>query len=203
MSLYQDLCGLAGRFPQGVNIEAVGTLLEHVIEQRDNEELMWSAVYELFTPATQPRSKGISPRLLNSPILHDLHSDWNGKFFNDPLIGLRQQMRDYTSDGRYYAKTLVFVQSSGMGKSRLVDTLGTTCPMINFIIRDDSVGYPPTDDQIQTFMRQPIPNDIFISIFNSPSRMGVGDSAKYARAAIVWNHSVMFGILQASFETCE
>ena len=40
-------------------------------------------------------------------------------------MGLRQQMRDYVNnESPYYAKTLVFVQSSGIDKSRLADSFG-------------------------------------------------------------------------------
>jgi hypothetical protein len=204
--LVDDVCDLQGRFPEQASIEAITILLEHVITEPINEESLWSAVYGLFSPMTPPpRSKSISPSSLSAPFLHDLHSDWNGTFFKDPLIGLRQQMKDCISGPLppYYAKTLVFVQSSGMGKSRLADTFGTTCPMINFILRKDSVGYPPTDGQIQAFMRQPMSSDLLNRILNSPSRKGSSESAKCARANIVWNHSVMFGILKASFKICE
>jgi hypothetical protein len=54
---------------------------------------------------------------------------------------------------KYYAKTLIFVQSSGMGKSRLADAFGEYCPMINFILREKgTVGYPPADAEIRSFM---------------------------------------------------
>ena len=205
-SLSDDIYALRGQFPERVSVEAIAIVLEQVIAEPVNEESLWSEVYRLFWPVTPPlRSKSISPSSLGVPFLHDLYRDWNGKFFKDPLIGLRQQMKDCISGALppHYAKTLVFVQSSGMGKSRLADTFGTTCPMINFILRKDSVGYPPTDDKIQAFMRQPMSSGLLNSIRNSPSRKGSSESVKRARAAIIWNHSIMFGILQASFEICE
>jgi hypothetical protein len=205
-SLSLDIHDFYGQFPERVSIKAIATLLEHTVAGRINEESLWSAVYGIFSPVTPPpRSKSISPSSLSVPFLHDLHSDWNGVFFKDPLIGLRQQMKDCISGSLppYYAKTLVFVQSSGMGKSRLADTFGTTCPMINFILREESVGYPPTDGQIQAFMRKPMSSDLLTKILNSPSRKDSSEVARLARAAIVWNHSVMFGILEASFKICE
>src|SRR4051812_16533300 len=55
-SLSQDLADLYNQFPQGVNIEAVGILLERVVEQPDDEEQIWSAVYELFREVSVPPS---------------------------------------------------------------------------------------------------------------------------------------------------
>ena len=85
----------------------------------------------------------------------------------------------------YYTKTLVFVQSSGMDKSRLADTFDTTYPIINFILCNDSVGYPPTDDQIQTFMRQLMSSDLLNKILSSPLRKGSSESTKHVRADII------------------
>ncbi|KAI9783978.1 MAG: hypothetical protein M1839_002923 [Geoglossum umbratile] len=196
-SLSEDVVSFRARLPGQVSAKAIANLLEHAIAEPVNEESLWSAVYDLFGPVTPPpRSKAISPSS-HTPFLRDLYSDWNGEFFEDPLIGLRQQMKDCISGPLpYYAKTLVFVQSSGMGKSRLADNFGTTCPMINFILRKDSVGYPPTDSKIQQFMCQEIPDDVLKIVLNSPSKT----EYPHPKAAIVWNHSVMFGILKASFE---
>jgi hypothetical protein len=78
-----------------------------------------------------------------------MHIDWNRNFFEDALLGLRQQMRDCVNDrSKYYARTLVFVQSSGMGKSRLADSFGRICPMINFVLREKGDGYLIPDHQV-------------------------------------------------------
>ena len=51
----------------------------------------------------------------------------------------------------FYAKTLIFVQSSGMGKSRLADAFGEECRMI--ILREEgTLGYPPADGEALSFM---------------------------------------------------
>ncbi|KAI9774504.1 MAG: hypothetical protein M1839_001692 [Geoglossum umbratile] len=201
-SLFKDMALLCARFPKKVSAEAIANLLEHAIAKPVNEESLWSAVYDLFRPVTQPpQSETISPSS-HTPFLHDLYSDWNGEFFEDPLIGLRQQMKDCISGPLpYYAKTLVFVQSSGMGKSRLADNFGTTCPMINFILRKEGVGYPPTDSEIQKFMCKQMPEDLLNAVQSSPPKEEQS-TCTYppSRAAIIWNYSVMFGILKASFK---
>lgn len=57
-------------------------------------------------------------------------------------------MQNYTYDySDYYTKTFVFVQSSGIGKSRLADAFGENCLMINFILYTDN-GYPLSNTEI-------------------------------------------------------
>jgi hypothetical protein len=135
-----------------------------------------------------------------------LHNDWNRGFFEDALIGLQQQMRDCVNDeSPYYAKTLVFVQSSGVGKSRLADSFGRICPMINFVLREEGDGYPPSDRQVQQFMCQPIPDHVRKVISNSLSKDKMSAPVEFSerRMASIWNHCIAFGILEASFKTCE
>lgn len=53
---------------------------------------------------------------------------------------------------------MVFVQSSGTGKSRLADSFGRNCLMINFVLREeDSTGFPPPDGEIREFLREERP----------------------------------------------
>lgn len=61
-------------------------------------------------------------------------------------------MQDYIHDYfDYYAKTFVFIQSSRMSKSRLIDVFSKNCLIINFILckNDD---YLPGDTKILQFM---------------------------------------------------
>ena len=204
--LSRDVTELLNRYPKGINVEAVGILLERVIEQPQDEESIWSAVYGLFYPAT-PRSKNTSPIMVGDRFVGDLYDAWRCPYFEDSMVALRQQMQHCINDeSAYYAKTLVFVQSSGMGKSRLADTFGESCPMINFVLREDE-GYPPGDSEILTFMRQDPPKDFSDDVFNSPSKPKSGGENPVAfakrRTAAIWNHSIAVGLLQASFETCE
>ena len=63
------------------------------------------------------------------------------------------QDNEKVSDSKFYAKTLIFVQSSGMGKSRLADAFGKECPMVNFVLREGgTLGYPPADSEVLSFM---------------------------------------------------
>src|SRR5437868_5148887 len=59
-----------------------------------------------------------------------------------------------------------------MSKSRLTDVFGTTCPIINFILRQESGGYSPTDSEMQEFMRQPMPLNLLGLALDSPLEAG-------------------------------
>jgi hypothetical protein len=51
-----------------------------------------------------------------------------------------------------YSRAIILVQSSGMGKSRLLDEYGKICPVVNFILRpEEFTGYPPTDVEVMSF----------------------------------------------------
>ena len=59
-------------------------------------------------------------------MLHVLHKDWNNKFSGGSLDILRNLILAREDDFdriNYYAKTIPIIQSSGTGKSRLLDEI--------------------------------------------------------------------------------
>lgn len=139
-----DFDSLRHRLPSDLRSEGLSTLLDCVINRPEDEESIWTATYSLFAPKTVSRAKITSPSNADSVIV-GLYDAWHFPYLMDFLIALRKQMQDCIIDcSDYYAKTFVFVQSSGMGKSRLADAFGKICLMINFILRKDD-GYPPGD----------------------------------------------------------
>lgn len=178
-------------------------LLKTVADKAPDAEI-WNAVYELVTPSTPTNNKNLDCHTRTpsqtSAVLRALQKDWNNEYFPHSLAALRDLGRQYhLFDMReYYAKTLVFVQSSGMGKSRLADTLGQLTPMISFVLREPGTsGYPPPDDEILTFLRSDPPPDI-------PKPVSEGKSSDFLkqRETVAWNHTLATALLQASFETC-
>jgi len=131
-----------------------------------------------------------------------LQKDWNNPYFPHSLVALRDLIRQYQllDMRQYYAKSLVFVQSSGMGKSRLADAFGQLCPMINFVLRDaETSGFPPPDEEILSFLDGKPPDNIP----GPTSKLETSDGHLKRRAAVAWNHTLAAALLQASFETCE
>jgi hypothetical protein len=202
--LSKDIWAFYGRFPEQVNSEAIAVLLEHAIIKPVNDESLWSAVYYLLAPRTPPREQN-TPKLPDHHVLRDLRKDWLREYVPDSFFALKQLVNNYNQTAwitEYYSRTLVFVQSSGLGKSRLADTFGKSCPMINFILREDGTrGYPPADSEILEFLLSELPEDCRSLVFDSPSRRG----SKHVRdtAATIWNHSIAAGLLQACFEECK
>src|SRR5204863_545585 len=97
-SLSEDLCHICGRLLERLDTGAAAVVLEYAITQPVDDELLWSAVYDLVHevssyPTTPPRKQSYSTASRDS-FDKDLYNDWNREFFDDALIGLRQQMRD-------------------------------------------------------------------------------------------------------------
>ena len=141
-----------------------------------------------------------------SAILRALQKDWNNTYFPHSLVALRSLVRHYQllNAEQYYAKTLVFVQSSGMGKSRLADAFGQLCPMITFILRDpETSGFPPPDEEIRSFLRTKLPANIPGPTSEQGISRGTSGDFLKKRADVAWNHTLVTALLQASFETCK
>jgi len=197
MFIWDDLVAFQSHFhlSRQLNTKAAILLLEHIIN-RESDELVWSALYDLLTDRKSTENS-FTP---------DLYQDWKRNFFPDSLPALRQQMQDCVSEKQpYYARTLVFVQSSGMGKSRLADKFGESCPMINFILRDEDDGYPPADPEILMFTRRELVAETHLEMLTSESITSHRDSRVFAsrRSSMIWNHSLAIGLLQASLEICK
>lgn len=58
-----------------------------------------------------------------------------------------------------------------MGKSRLADAFGKECPMVNFVLREEgTLGYPPADSEVLSFMRKMPPLQDQETITESPAK---------------------------------
>ena len=148
------------------------TLLDKVASRASDLDI-WTAIAQLLTAFdlnTLSNTKNVPSHSRNlsniSSVLRDLRKDWNNEYFPPSLVALQDLVQRYQQlpVNSYYARTLVFVQSSGMGKSRLVDSFGEVCPMINFILREEgTTGFPPADPEILSFLREKPPGKINIT----------------------------------------
>jgi hypothetical protein len=186
------------------------SLLELVASGASDLDI-WTAVADLlkmFDLHTLPKIENLSLHTrslsLTNPVFRDLQRGWNKDYFPHSLDALQSLVQEYQKLAveEYYAKTLAFVQSSGTGKSRLVDSFGQVCPMINFILREEeTTGFPLADHEILSFLREkPSPNKINIPYaISSPEPPGFQERM----ATVVWNHTLAAALLQASFEKCK
>jgi hypothetical protein len=185
------------------------TVLDKVASKAPDLDV-WTAIaqvltaFDLNTPSNIKKVPSHSRNLYNiSSVLRDLRKDWNNEYFPHSLVALQDLVQRYQQlpVNSYYARTLVFLQSSGMGKSRLVDTFGEVCPMINFILRGDgTTGFPPTDPEILSFLREKPPGEMNITLATSSSKTS---EISKRMAAVAWNHALAAALLQASFEICK
>jgi hypothetical protein len=182
------------------------SLLEKIASKASDLEI-WTAVAQLLTAFDSPKgSPGFGGNNatveISSDVVEYLKNDWIGTFIGDSLRTLQSVIRDFESQpekkrDEFYARALVFLQSSGMGKSRLADAFGHGCPMINYVLREKgTLGFPPADDAILSFMRKHPSNDQERVLVESPKSL----PSKKKWMDIMWHHSLAVGLLQASFE---
>ena len=131
------------------------------------------------------------------------------KHWTRPLVGsslrlLKTKVREY--DRRfnldpqcYYSKSLAFIQSSGVGKSRLADEYGGDVPMVTYVLRSAlEDGYPPADRAIRTLLLATISREDE-DILASPGSERQKDE-KNVRSNNIWYHALALGLLQATFD---
>ena len=114
------------------------------IEKQESQ----GGVVEVFTALMTRQSR--VPTKLNG--WKDVHRDWTEPY-NDvslqALTNLISRLEGSNAPGeRFYARTITLVQSSGMGKSRLIAEFGKRYPCMNFCLRSGRRGYPPPDSDV-------------------------------------------------------
>jgi hypothetical protein len=138
-----------------------------------------------------------------------LHENWTSSYLPESLEALQGMTQGNINMDSFYAKTKIFVQSSGMGKSRLADAFGKECPMVNFVLREErTLGYPPADSEVLSFMRKRPSVQDQKKITDTPAKNFFSQQTEdkmfpERMATTVWDHSIAVGLLQASFEICK
>lgn len=184
--------------PDSQNSDVFAALMTVISRRYETRELS-ALVAANFNRKVKPQ---------NAKIFESLHRHWTSKYIPGSLELLRKEIRDHgvTNPNSLYSKSILFVQSSGTGKSRLADEYGTTCPMINFVVRAGT-GYPPADPEILQFLQRRASDLLIKQISDSPSVKEVqqmrSNTFPSKKAANIWNHSLSLGLLQASFEECK
>jgi hypothetical protein len=90
-------------------------------------------------------------------MLAALSGDWKRPFWGDSVNLLKKLLLDeervFQRD-EFYAKSMTIIQSSGTGKSRLLDELSKELLTISFALRHPhkDVGWPPGDHEITNFL---------------------------------------------------
>jgi hypothetical protein len=80
----------------------------------------------------------LRPRKPRDDAVEAMYRAWESDYYDSPLEDLQSFIVKYSREDyrEIYAKTVVFVQSSGMGKSRLAKEYGRRiCPMVSYCLR--------------------------------------------------------------------
>ncbi|KAI9760436.1 MAG: hypothetical protein M1840_002414 [Geoglossum simile] len=203
-TLRMDISDLSTRFGDMEQLDkrlVAGALEAIICHKSGDDEFVWVAIYDLVSCPIAPESRIISssPLLATDNTLDDIRGDWTRKYFPESLELLQSLVLDCKME-EYYSKTLVFLQSSGAGKSRLADAFGETCLMISFNLRrEGTIGYPPADTEIRDFLqRQPAGN--YSAILRQSPQKDRNSEYPINREHYIWDHSIVVSLLRASFE---
>jgi len=89
--------------------------------------------------------------------LESLYDHWRDSYYGGSLNAFLKNIRRYQSEWpkkNYYSKAVSIIQSSGTGKSRLVDEISKEFLTISFALRlEGETGYPPGDPEITKYLR--------------------------------------------------
>ncbi|KKK21711.1 hypothetical protein ARAM_007644 [Aspergillus rambellii] len=211
--LYNDLTQLLTWInSEGFDISRIQGLMDAVVGGNPDagDEQIWNEVYRAVEPRTPHKQRPCSNVTAESSTYHakvlaELYQSWNSPYFGDSVRALDEMLQKHeqtmknTNREEVYGKTLIFVQSSGMGKSRLADKFGETHLMINFVLREpNTTGYPPSDPEIFEIMHTKLSEKHKKMINSSPNKTENPFPSEIG--AMIWYHSLAVGLLQASFE---
>jgi hypothetical protein len=171
---------------------------------------VYKAVFDVYTVVDRVASQPSTPTTAKTSG-DDYHATdallkhWKGEYIGPSCDILRKRIREYEQEGsnNYYSKSLLFVQSTGTGKSRLADAFSEICPMVSYVIRKDQFGFPPRDDEVLTFIQSNPSRDEEALMLSPVSKPKLTLDDRSERLSNIWFHAIAVGILQASFEVCK
>ena len=163
-----------------------------------NEQESKNGIVEVFTAFMIPKKPRESIKLNRRK---DVHRDWTKPYNDFSLQALTNTISGFEGSNapgeRFYAQTVTLVQSSGMGKSRLMAEFGKRYPCMNFCLRSGHDGYHPPDFSVRKLFLGPIPKGI------SRTQAGAEKTIEPVRELfLMWAHALPAAYLQASFDYC-
>lgn len=127
-------------------------------ERHEVFELLRGGKYYDVIASLLPKRTKDDLEMFHEDILQYLFKSWSKEFKGASLTALCRYLEEQErtwSHQNYYAKTIPVIQSSGMGKSRLLSELGKTTVSVYYTTRDPhETGYPPGDKMIRDFFFQ-------------------------------------------------
>ncbi|KAI9512364.1 hypothetical protein F5148DRAFT_1008366 [Russula earlei] len=123
-------------------IQLIELLVKMINNQLDWEELLKCEAF--LNPEPEPNV---------DPLAFATSRAWSSKYKGNLARVLFLTIADYLSRERTcYARLTTIVNSSGTGKSRMVDQLGTEVVVVPMCLRMGHEGYPPPDKEIRDWL---------------------------------------------------
>ena len=94
--------------------------------------------------------------VIEDTLFRGLYQGWNTKFKGASARALRKLVRAEETNfwaAAHYSKTIPIIQSSGTGKSHLLDEISKDFLTVTFVLKlQGEAGYPPGDQEIMEFL---------------------------------------------------
>ncbi|KAF8249115.1 hypothetical protein K440DRAFT_641481 [Wilcoxina mikolae CBS 423.85] len=143
-----------------VDLEDLRQLVASIVTPYPDPKV-WSLVYDCVNFALAPALvAGKANQAQIAKNLKSLYTSWTADYYGDAnktlmqkIQKLEETMSAEAGAPTYYCKLIPILQSSGMGKSRLVNEIGKDIFTISFTLRSgEESGYPPGDPEITRFL---------------------------------------------------
>ncbi|KAF8544882.1 hypothetical protein BDD12DRAFT_813746 [Trichophaea hybrida] len=143
--------------------KTVETLIKKVFEKAPDLEV-WQALYQFIVELhANPDLSGLSEQDDRiSSTLFGLQEQWKVGYRGISVLALKEKLARYDrifsdSHNNYYAKIMPILQSSGTGKSRLINELGNDVLSMSFTLRENGeTGFPPGDLEVTKYLKDGI-----------------------------------------------
>ena len=129
---------------------------------RLHAELMQNRFAKALNILLSPSRRSLSEDRRVQVTLRPLRQQWQAEYQGTSLsafkelLSFNQQLWDSAQD-KYYAKSVNIIQSSGIGKSRLISEYTKGDFTIIYTLRTEGeIGYPPGDTEVTSFLRSSV-----------------------------------------------
>lgn len=191
----------------------VRSLINHILTGDDHGQAyqsllaLYSTLGTASLPVSTPTKTQLAERVPTTPgttIIKEVQKHWQTELVGKNEQNLLERLASYEKEfakGKHYSKTLLFMQGSGAGKSRLADEVGKRRLMVTYVVRDLPGGFPPRDHEMLEFLLSKPGDDDEKKM--SPGRpVGTAYNDLEERTQNIWSHALIVAVLQATFEKC-
>lgn len=145
--------------------EHLAKFMDTVILCNDSEVAPWEHLYTYLRIRFQTTTNTDENDDIIRLQIHSLHQQWSSTYLGEAMEALKDKLKSYhlrfKRNDSLYARIMPIVQSSGTGKSRLVNELGGSVLGISFTLREKaSSGYPPGDPEVVRFLKEGVGLDV-------------------------------------------